>query len=199
MKTQRAKLAQFIFSKLRSHIPVEGHWEVIQEYAWAICDDIYQIYNSELFQGILEKAMGQTLFLNRRDYFWLDNIKVWGLANIAYYSDHDELTLVQCDLLSKQPISLYRKAFAVLYAMKKYHVDHENIKICELSLNEDGTLSQKCSSVSMKAIMEYQDLILNTSMKMEVLRTSDLEIKGLCVNEEEVCVGCRYKGVCGKI
>lgn len=197
VQTQRAKLAQFIFNKLRSQIPLEGHWEVIQEYAWAICDDIYKIYNDETFQELLEKAVGQVLFLNRRDYFWLDTIKVWGLANLAYYSDHEELTLVQWDLLSGNKVSLQRKAFAAVYAMKKYRTAHEDIRICELSLTGNGGLEQKCSHLSMKSILEYQDLILNSSIKMEGLRRKDLEsLEDFKCNKKATCDGCRFQSVC---
>lgn len=189
-------ISELIFEKLRSHVPVEGHWEVLQNYAWEICEEIYGFYKSELFQSLLAEAEGNVFFLNRRDYFWLDTIKVWGVLNLAYYDSAGTLQLLLWNLPAHSEPSLYRELFAVLYVMRKYHLGHDLINVKNLSI-KNGKPSVRDCRLSIEALMEYQDLILNSSIKMQTLRFGkSLHFEKLWTEKKKSCESCDFRSCC---
>ena len=196
----------------RYHIKPKTYALFEHEYDVPISDDDWKktadnmeqclknFYNSETF-GML-KELPQKMWLEVEDFssFNLNNTKIWAVLDCSYRNEDGGVTIIdwKTGRSMSEDVSMQLSCYA-MYAMRKWGVDPENVKLIEYNLlaNQSSEFTIGATEIEYTksyiagSIVDMQSLLANVNKNVPKDEAAFQKIE-----DERIMDKCNFKKVC---
>jgi CRISPR/Cas system-associated exonuclease Cas4 (RecB family) len=158
-------------------------------------------YGSETFEML--KTLPRQMWLEVEDFssFNLDNTKIWAVLDCSFRTDDGGITIIdwKTGRTMSQDVSMQLACYA-MYAMEKWGVDPENVKLIEYNLLANQGSEFNVSDADIEntktyiagSIADMQSLLVDVGENLPKEESAFLKMQ-----DERVRAGCNFRKVCG--
>jgi CRISPR/Cas system-associated exonuclease Cas4 (RecB family) len=157
-------------------------------------------YGSETFEML--KTLPRQMWLEVEDFssFNLDNTKIWAVLDCSFRTDDGGITIIdwKTGRTMSQDVSMQLACYA-MYAMEKWGVDPENVKLIEYNLmanqgmefNVSGAEIENTKTYIVGSIADMQSLLVDVDENVPKEESAFLKMQ-----DEGTRANCNFRKVC---
>lgn len=177
--------------------------EQINDIRSRVFDCLENFAQSPLVATIRQTPCTQWKPIDTLDSFLIGDLKVWGAPDFAFMDNSGIFHIIdwKTGLEDREALNLQLACYT-LFAMNKWHIDLNHIRLCGVFLRDGGRLSQY--PIDEAKLASAQEIILSSAQRMKKLladpdnNTAD-ENAFPCTPTESVCRSCPYRKICPAI
>jgi CRISPR/Cas system-associated exonuclease Cas4 (RecB family) len=157
-------------------------------------------YNSEIYEKL--KELPQQMWLEVEDFssFNLNNTKIWAVLDCSFRTEDGGITIIdwKTGRSMSQDVSMQLSCYA-MYAMEKWGVDPQNVKLIEYNLLANRGVEFSVSATEIKntrayiagSIADMQSLLVDADENVPKEENAFLKVE-----DERIQAGCNFRKVC---